>query len=490
MNEKMSQATVTEPATAAAARPLCVDLDGTLVKSDTLIDTLLLLVRRQPLAVFRIPGWILLGKASLKREAASRVSLDEAHLPYNRPLLAYLKEQKDAGRRIFLATGADSQIAESVSRHLGVFDGILASDGETNLTGKNKLESLRNRFGNDGYDYIGNARVDIPLLSHAGSAMIANPEPGLAGRLRRKGISVQREFNDRDGALRTFFRAIRIHQWAKNVLILVPFLLAHALNMAQASAALIAFFCFSLCASATYIVNDLLDIEADRKHPRKRYRPFAAGNMPAWAGVAIGSAFLLCAIAGAYFLLPPEFLLWLFLYIAATLAYSLYLKRVALVDVILLSGLYTVRVLAGGAATHVPISHWLSAFSVFLFLSLAMVKRFSELRNALERGTRFAHGRGYLSVDIEQLRSFGTASAYAAVVVFAMYISGREVTIGYRHPGRLWLAAPFMLLWLSRVWLLASRGELDDDPIIFAVTDRISLLIGAVVALTAVLAAF
>ena len=489
MKEEMSQVTVTEPASAAAARPLCVDLDGTLVKSDTLVDTLLLLVRRHPLAAFRIPSWILRGKAALKREAASMVSLDAAHLPYNRPLIAYLKEQKDAGRRVFLATGADSRIAESVSRHLGLFDGVLASDGKTNLTGSSKLEELRSRFGSGGYDYIGNASVDIPLLSHAGSAMIANPEPGLARRLQNKGISVQREFYDRGGALRTFFRAIRIHQWAKNVLILVPFLLAHKLNVTQALSAAEAFLCFSLCASATYIVNDMLDIEADRRHPRKRLRPFAAGDIPAWTGVVAGSTFLLCALVGAYFLLPLEFLLWLLLYIAATLAYSLHLKRVALVDVILLSCLYTIRVLAGGAATHVPISHWLSAFSIFLFLSLAMVKRFSELKNALERGTTFAHGRGYLSVDIEQLRSFGTASAYAAVVIFSMYISGRDVTILYQHPGRLWLAAPFMLLWVSRVWLLASRGELDEDPIIFAVTDRMSLLIGVVVALTAVLAA-
>ncbi|HEX8812298.1 MAG TPA: UbiA family prenyltransferase, partial [Terracidiphilus sp.] len=362
-------------------------------------------------------------------------------------------------------------------------------DGETNLIGGNKLEGLRNRFGSDGYDYVGNAFADVPLLRDAGSAMVANPARMLASELRGKGISIQKEFHDRAGSRKAFLRAIRIHQWAKNVLILVPFLLAHALRLQQAAAAAAAFLCFSLCASATYIVNDMLDIDADRRHPRKRFRPFAAGDMSAWTGAAIGATFMICALVGAYLFLPTTFLFWLLLYVGATLAYSLYLKRIVLVDVILLSGLYTVRVLAGGAATHVPISPWLAAFSVFLFLSLAMVKRFAELHNAIERGTTFAHGRGYLSVDIEQLRSFGTASAYASVVVFAMYISGRDVTILYRHPERLWLIAPLMLLWLSRVWLLASRGELNEDPIIFAVTDRMSLLIGAFVVLVAVLAA-
>ncbi len=485
----MLQTTSMKETSGTTARPLCVDLDGTLVKSDTLLDSLLLLVRMHPLQALQSPVWALRGKAALKREVSSRVTLDVAHLPYNRPLVTYLEEQKASGRRIYLATGADSETAERVAAHFDFFDGILASDGKTNLTGGNKLDSMRSRFGEEGYDYIGNASVDIPLLRHAGSAMIANPERGLASRLQRSGIVIEREFDDRAGALKTFLKAIRIHQWAKNVLVLVPFLLSHSLTRLHIAAAITAFFSFSLCASATYIVNDMLDIDADRKHPRKRFRPFASGDMPAWTGALIAVLFVAAALIGSCLLLPQGFLLWLLLYIIATLAYSLYLKRIALVDVILLSGLYTIRVQAGGAATGVPISHWLSAFSVFLFLSLAMVKRFSELRNALERGTKFAHGRGYLSVDIEQLRSFGTASAYAAVVVFAMYINGRDVTVLYHHPGRLWLAAPLMLLWVSWVWLLASRGELNEDPIIFAVTDRMSLLIGAVVVLIAVLAA-
>ncbi len=471
-------------------QPLCVDMDGTLVKSDTLVDSLLMLVRSNPLSIFRIPGWILRGKAALKREVTSRVSLDVAHLPYNRELLAYLREQRETGRRILLATGADKALAERVAAHLKIFDGVLASDGGTNLIGDRKRESLRAQFGDKGYDYIGNESADIPLLKDANVAMIANPAPMLRARLRSRGVTPARVFLDRPSAARTFVKAIRVHQWAKNVLILIPLVLAHALRMQAFANALLAFFCFSLCASATYLTNDLLDIDADRKHPRKRLRPFAAGNLSAQAGAVICVLFLALGIAGAWLFLPSEFLAWLLVYLVATLAYSFYLKRVVLVDVILLSGLYTLRVLAGGAATQVPISPWLAAFSVFLFLSLAMVKRFSELKNALGRGTTVAHGRGYRADDIDQLRSFGTASAYASVVVFALYISGRDVTALYQHPNRMWFMTPMMLLWLSRIWLLASRGELNEDPVIFAVTDRMSLFIGAIIALITILAAF
>jgi 4-hydroxybenzoate polyprenyltransferase len=247
---------------------------------------------------------------------------------------------------------------------------------------------------------------------------------------------------------------------------------------------LLAFCCFSLTASATYIVNDLLDIEADRRHPRKRTRPFAAGDISAFAGIGIVGLFLLLALGSARSL-PMAFFGWLIFYLVSTLAYSLYLKRVALLDVLVLAGLYTLRLQAGGAATATPISHWLAGFSIFLFLSLAFVKRFAELENLRASGTPPRNGRGYLVADIEQLRSFGTASAYAAVVVLAIYISGRDVIVLYHHPARLWLITPLMILWLSRVWLLASRGELNEDPVVFALTDGMSLLIGVAVAFVA-----
>jgi 4-hydroxybenzoate polyprenyltransferase/phosphoserine phosphatase len=472
-----------------ARRPLCVDLDGTLVKSDTLLDSLLLLVRSRPLAALQLPFWVLRGKAAFKAEVGARVSLDVRHLPYNRSVIEYLEIERGEGRKVYLATGADRQLATRIADHLALFDGVLASDGKTNLTAHNKLDGLRKTFGDEGYDYIGNAGPDLPLLQYAGTAMIANPAPALRARLRSRHITVERVFHDRTAPGKAVLKAIRLHQWAKNVLIFVPMLLAHVLRVGVFADAAIAFVSFSLCASSTYIANDLLDIESDRRHPTKRTRPFASGDLSVKTGALVSAALLAGSIAIAVALLPLGFLLWLFLYLVATLSSSLVLKRIVLVDVILLSGLYTVRMLAGAAATKVDISPWLGAFSVFLFLSLAMVKRFSELQNARARGQALANGRGYLLGDIEQLRSFGTSSAYAAVVVFSFYIGAHDVSSLYIHANRLWLITPLMIFWLSRVWLLASRGQLDEDPVIFAVTDRISLLTGLAVAVIAALAA-
>jgi len=486
MSEVSVASAVSATTDGAAARPLCVDLDGTLVKSDTLVDSLLLLVRAQPTQAMRAPLWLRGGKAAFKAWVASRVTLDVEHLPWNRELLGYLGAQRAAGRRLYLVTGADASVAQRVADHLGIFDGVLASDGATNRTGNHKLAGLRERFA-DGFDYIGNARPDGPVLAGCGEAMVANPTRALRAMMRSGRISVSRRFEDRTGRGRSFLRAIRLHQWAKNVLIFVPLLLAHVLRLPLIVNAALAFLCFSLCASATYIMNDLLDVEADRRHAKKRFRPFAAGDLPASAGVAIAAVFLAAAFTGAAFL-PRGYVVWLLAYLIVTLAYSLRLKQVALVDVLLLSGLYTLRLLAGAAAVDVRISRWFAAFSVFLFLSLAIVKRFSELRNLQAQGETPANGRGYVATDTEQLRSFGTMSGIAAVIIFTLYINSGETVALYRHPGRMWLIVPLLLWWIFRVWLLASRGELNEDPVIFAVTDRMSLLIGLCIAIVAVLA--
>ncbi|HEY3703985.1 MAG TPA: UbiA family prenyltransferase [Terracidiphilus sp.] len=472
------------PATYTAARPatltpLCVDLDGTLVKSDTLIDSLLVLLRSKPFTALQLPAQVLKGKAAFKAFVTHTVSLDVTHLPYNRDLLHYLQAERAKGRDIYLATGADQRLAQRVADHLGIFAGVLGSDGATNLTGKNKLERLRSQLPGESFDYIGNDTPDLPLLAHSAEPMVANPTLRL--RLKLGSIHPVRRFDQRAHPLRSFLKAIRVHQWAKNALIFFPLLLAHDFHPQRLLSALLAFASFSLAASATYIVNDLLDIEADRRHRRKRMRPFAAGDLSATQGFAIVASFLALAALGAGFL-PTAFALWLLLYLATTIAYTGYLKRVPLVDVLILSGLYTLRLLAGSAATFTPISHWLAGFSIFLFLSLGIVKRFAELENLRASGTQPSNGRGYFLTDLEQLRTFGTSSAYAAVVIFAIYISGRDVTKLYHNPNYLWFVVPLMLLWLNRVWLLASRGKLDEDPVVFAITDRMSLLIGVATA--------
>jgi 4-hydroxybenzoate polyprenyltransferase len=473
--------------TAAGAQPvpLCVDLDGTLVKSDTFHDALCVLLRTHPASLFRIPSWFLAGgKARVKAEVAARAPLDASHLPYNHVVLHFLAGQHYLGRPIYLATGADASLANRVAAHLGIFSGVLASDGSTNLTGSHKLAGLQQRF--PAFDYIGNDRPDLPALVHSRQAYLANPTMGLVMAMKTHKLHPAESFNDKKPLLPAIVKAIRAHQWAKNVLLFVPLLLSHNVSMRTIIPALEAFVCFSFIASANYLINDLLDIENDRKHLKKRFRPFAAGDLSVAAGLATALV-LVAASCTLLPLLPGAFGLWLLAYAITTSAYSFYLKRIPLVDVLVLSGLYTLRMLAGGAATGTDISPWLSGLAVFLFLSLAMVKRFSELANLRERGVSGSQGRGYLVSDLEQIRAFGTSSAYAAVVVFSLYISRPDVYALYRHPVRLWLIVPLMLYWLNRVWLLASRGELDEDPVVFALRDRVSL---ALALGTAILAAF
>jgi 4-hydroxybenzoate polyprenyltransferase/phosphoserine phosphatase len=467
--------------------PLCVDLDGTLVKSDTLVDSLLVMVRARPSRLAGLPGQLLAGKAAFKAYVADSVALDVAHLPYNRQVLQYLQQEAHKGRPIYLATGADRRLAERVAEHLGIFSGVLGSDGATNLTGKKKLDRLKLHLDSESFDYIGNDTPDLPLLAQAAEPMVANPSWSLQIAMRRRGIRPVRSFQEGGSSLNAAIRALRPHQWFKNLLIFVPLLLAHVLTVGRLLTALLAFVCFCLTASATYILNDLLDIDADRRHPRKRLRPFASGDLPALGGVGIVALFLVAALLGAR-LLPHGFYAWLLLYIASTFAYSSYLKRIPMVDVLVLAGLYTLRLKAGGAATHTPISHWLAGFAIFLFLSLAIAKRFAELENLRASSSPARNGRGYLVADIDQMRSFGTSSAYAAAIIFAIYISGKDVLVLYHRANLLWLIEPLLILWLSRVWLLASRGELNEDPVVFALTDRLSLLIGAAVIVIVLLA--
>ena len=483
----------------AASEPLCVDLDGTLVKSDTLLDSVIALARQRPGLLLRIPMWIVQGKAVFKRNVSSVVALDVVHLPYNQPLLEFLRQQHAAGREIYLATGADHLLAQRVAAHLGIFTGFLASDGTLNLTGHNKLEAFQKRFP-AGFSYIGNARADLPLLTHSVHPMVANPSHALSAALRSAAVQPTRAFTDSGSPLKAWLGAIRLHQWAKNTLIFLPLLLAHVRAAGPAVATLLAFLSFGLVASATYIFNDLLDLEADRHHPRKRSRPFAAGDLSPITGAATILLFLALSLALALLLprvltaLSPQFiwngqgrfLEWLVLYAISTTVYSLRLKRMVLVDVMVLACLYTIRILAGSAAAGVMVSPWLAAFSIFFFLSLAFVKRFSELESMSLRsepsGALAVKGRSYRVSDLEQLRSFGTASGYASVVIFALYIGNEVAQNLYPHHSRLWLLVPVLLLWLSRLWLKASRGELEEDPVVYAITDRRSLQLGVVVA--------
>lgn len=454
-------------------RPLCVDLDGTLVKTDLLVESFFALLRQDFWAVWLIPLWLLAGKARLKQELARRVALDPALLPYNQALLAYLRAEKSRGRVLVLATAADRKPAQAIAAHLGLFERVIASDGVINLSGPRKLGRFVGEYGEGGFDYAANARVDVAIWGHAHEAILVNPERGVQNAVRRV-ARVGRYIEEGRAGLRGYLQAARIHQWLKNLLIFLPLILAHRLTDPQLLLqAGLAFAAFGACASSVYLLNDLLDLPADRRHPLKRHRPFAAGSISVLHGT-LAIPILLMVAVGIALWLPAAFLLALGGYYLLTLAYSLALKRIALIDVLTLAGLYTVRIVAGAAAVCVTTSFWLLAFSVFLFYSLAMVKRFSELHLLQAEGRASADGRDYGVEDLAALKIMGVASGYLAVLVMAFYINSEEVQVLYSRPEAIWLLCPLLLYWISRVWLLGGRGQMPDDPVVFAVEDNTS----------------
>lgn len=452
--------------------PLCVDLDGTLIRSDLLVESALALIAQQPLMIFAMLAWLLRGKAHLKREIARRVQLDPAALPYNEPLVAWLREVRGT-RPILLCTASDLTLARGVAEHVGVFDEVLASDGKLNLSGHHKADELVRRFGERGFDYAGNASIDLRVWSRSRAAIVVESGMRLSAAAAKQ-APVERRFALERPGLRTWAKALRIHQWIKNILIFLPVLAAHRVfDTGAVTSSLLAFLCFGLCASSVYVTNDLLDLPADRQHHRKRHRPFAAGTLPLLAGPVAAGALLVAAFALAWWV-SPRFTLALAGYYVLTSAYSFKLKRVMMMDVIVLAMLYTSRILAGTAAIHSKPSFWLLAFSMFIFLSLAMIKRYTELLTLQRSGKVKASGRGYDVEDIPLIQSLGSASGYMAVLVLALYVDSTASEVLYRHPLHLWLLCPLLLYWISRTWAIAHRGIMHDDPVVFALKDKVS----------------
>jgi 4-hydroxybenzoate polyprenyltransferase/phosphoserine phosphatase len=465
--------------------PLVVDLDGTLLRTDTLHESAIRLLRDSPLDILRIPMWLGRGKAVLKRHIASRVGLDPAALPYREDLLEWLHAQREGGRSLVLCTASDVSVASAVAGHLGIFDHVIASDGVTNLAGSNKADALIARFGDAGFDYVGNSSADLAVWAHARRAIVVDA-PDDVLRLARERSEVEREFARTPVGWRDWRRMLRVHQWLKNLLLFVPVVAAHRLGELDTLGALIvAFLSFSLCASAVYIANDLLDLESDRLHPRKRSRPFASGAVPVWRGV-LAAPMLLAASLLLGLLVGGAFLPWLAGYFLLTCAYSLLLKRLVLVDCLTLALLYTIRIVAGAAAAAQELSFWLLAFSMFLFLSLAFIKRYAELLVQAGSGKDKAHGRGYFTADASLVMMFGVVSGYGSAVVLALYLNSDAVMLLYRFPEIAGGTVPILIFWISWVWLQANRGLMNDDPLVFAVKDPASL--GAGMAFGAVLA--
>lgn len=467
--------------------PLCVDLDGTLLRSDLLLESALNLMRANPLYLFRMAGWLVAGgKANLKRQIAARCDLDVSLLPYETRLLDWLQGERGGARKV-LCSASDQRLVDAVAAHVGGFDEVLGSDGARNLAGAHKGETLSSRYGEKRFDYAGNAGVDAHVWTRARRAIVVNASPSVLRRAREE-HEVERVFEREKAPLRTWLKALRLHQWSKNLLVFLPLLTAHLLFApGSLQRAALAFVSFGLCASGTYVLNDLLDLDADRRHPRKRLRPFASGALAIRQGLVAAPLLVLAAFALA-FAISPSFALVLFGYCAMTIAYSFSVKRVAVLDVVTLAALYTVRIVAGTVAIGIGLSFWLLAFSMFLFLSLAMIKRYTELRVLLADGRSHASGRGYTVDDLPLVQSLGGASGYLSVLVFALYINSTASEQLYRHPPVLWLLCPLLLYWISRTWLIAHRGEMHDDPVVFAITDRVSRGVIAICAIVVLLA--
>lgn len=458
--------------------PLVVDLDGTLILTDTLHESTLLLLRAQPHRALQLPIWLSAGKARMKREIAQRVALDVAGMPFHQPFVAWIAAERERGRRLILATAADEKVALAVSAHLGLFDEVIASDGAINRSAHRKAALLVEKFGEQGFDYAGNSRDDLPVWERARRAIVVSA-PAAVRRAAAQRIPVEREFAAPTGGPGAWVKALRLHQWLKNLLLLLPLLGAHQVfDLALLFKVLVAFVAFGLCASAVYIVNDLMDLDSDRHHPRKRQRPFAAGLLSPLTGVLAASV-LVAASFGIALAVAPAFFGWLLVYFALTVAYTFVLKRKEIVDALSLAALYTLRIIAGGAAVGLPPSFWLLAFSMFLFLSLAFVKRYSELQVMQQQGRDEARGRGYRTDDLPLIQTLGVVSGFASALVLALYINGESVLKLYQRPEVMWLTVPILLYWITRVWIKTHRGLMHDDPVLFAIRDRVSIVSGA-----------
>lgn len=450
------------------ALPLAVDLDGTLIATDLLWEAVVALLKKNPLFLFMLPFWALGGAYSLKSKLARHVAIDAESLPYRAGFVEFLQAEKRKRRKIYLATGSPRVFAEGVSAHLGLFDGVFASENGVNLTSSRKRAALDAAFGSGGYDYAGNSASDIEVFDGARNAIVVAPDRA-AEKYRRRNNSTH--FAGAAIGVKALVKMLRVHQWAKNVLIAVPAVLANELDRpAIIIACLLAFVAFSFAASSIYIINDLIDLPLDRRHPTKCKRSIASGTVSIPVALATAGALLL-ASAAVSLLLPWLFQLVLASYVVMTTAYSLALKRMLLIDVLTLAGLYTVRVIAGAAATQIDVSFWLLAFSVFFFLSLALVKRFVELEQAASNpGIKIA-GRGYRAADMHVVAEAGMASAFASALVLALYIDSSEVKQLYGNPWLIWPLCPIVLYLAIRIWVLARRGEMHEDPVVFLLSD-------------------
>jgi 4-hydroxybenzoate polyprenyltransferase/phosphoserine phosphatase len=467
--------------------PLVVDLDGTLLRSDLLIESFFEGLLTAPVAALKGALTLRKGKAMLKCALAHSVEIDPALLPYDASVLTKIKAARAGGSEIYLASASHEKFVRSVATYLGLFDGLFATNESCNLCGPEKARVLEERFGRGGFDYIGNDEADLAIWQVADKKLAVRP----SGRVVRALLAIDPQASilvDARPDWREWIKLLRVHQYVKNVLLLVPLLTSHQFDARSLLAIAIGIVAFSLCASAVYVLNDLFDLAADRKHPTKSKRPLASGMIPIRDGVLAVPVLLLASATLAFLFLPTAFFAVLALYIVATTAYSLSLKRTMLVDVIMLAALYTVRVIAGAAAIGVEVSEWLLAFAMFFFTSLALIKRYVELASSLDANRPDPPKRNYRASDLSVVAALAAAAGFNAITVLALYISSNAVNKLYAHPKYLWLICPLLMYWIARALMMAHRRYMADDPVIFAMKDRNSLLAAAIIVVLGLLA--
>jgi 4-hydroxybenzoate polyprenyltransferase len=454
--------------------PLVVDLDGTLIKSDLLVEAFFGQVGNNPASVFSLSLALLKGKAHFKDVIAQATDLDPASLPYDEAVLSLIHEALAAGRPVYLASASNARFVSAIADHFGFFAGWFGSDAITNLSGRNKSRLLVETFGDRGFDYIGNDQTDTHVWAVASKRFGVRTPTKMSKELGSIGVEV---INSPKPALANWFKLIRVHQYSKNALVFLPFLTAHIFELRSLLDVVLAAVSFSLCASSAYIFNDLIDLSADRAHPTKKNRPLAAGTIPIISGVIAIPVLFLCAASLAAFVSLP-FLGILLMYFVLTIVYTCYIKTKMLIDVVALAMLYTLRVIGGAAAIGVMVSEWLLAFSMFFFAALALIKRYIELTTRLDRDLPDPINRNYKLGDAQIVAALAGAAGFNAVTVFALYISSDTVRTLYRHPQLLWLVCPILMYWISRTLMMAHRRWVHDDPIVFALKDRVSILAG------------
>ncbi|MBP6945658.1 UbiA family prenyltransferase [Patescibacteria group bacterium] len=474
--------------------PLYVDLDGSLMATDTLWESLVLLIKQRPKSLLRLPQWLARGKAGFKAALAAQVMLDASTLPYREEVVAHIREHKAKGGRVILATAAHETIAKQIATHIACFDAVLASNTVINLAGRMKAEAIQ-AHAQGRFAYIGDAHVDLSVWEVAEERLLVVHTSLQKQTLTKeigKTFDHYFEASSRKKSVSILMRAMRLHQWSKNALLFVPVLLAHRWHDPLVwRQTIIAFVSFGLAASSIYLMNDLLDLAADRRHPRKRFRPLASGELSIPLGLLLAAGCFMLALLGSGLGVSVAFMGMIVGYVLATLVYSVWLKRIPIVDVLALAFFYVYRLVAGAVAGGIFLTPWLLAFAAFFFVGLGCLKRVGELtvwRDTRKTGLTLANGRGYVIDDLVMLALFGVNAGFLSLLVLALYINSQEVASLYHRPGLLWGVVAVLVYWVMRVWLLTWRGTMHDDPVLFAMQDKASRLVGALAILCLLLA--